>query len=65
VRTYAMPRDVVAEAFTRNARHRAAVMESLAEVRGLCAELGLVTRWSRPVWRRLGIWDDAVDRLAA
>jgi hypothetical protein len=60
VRTYDMPHAVVAEAFTQSAAHRAFVMQSLAGVRALCVELGLVTAWTRPVWRRLGIWDDAV-----
>jgi len=59
VGTYRMPREVVAEAFTRSAQHRAFVMESLADVRQLCVELGLVTSWTRPLWRRLHIWDDA------
>jgi hypothetical protein len=57
VRTYGIPQAVVAEAFTRNPGHRAFVMASLARVRALCDELGLVTDWTRPLWRRLGIWD--------
>ncbi len=60
VRTYEMPRTVVDEAFTRNAVHRAFVMDALAGVRELCDELGLVTTWTRPLWRRLGIWDAPV-----
>jgi hypothetical protein len=56
VRTYGMPREVVDEAFVRNPVHRAFVMDSLGRVRALCDELGLVTDWTRPVWRRLGIW---------
>jgi len=55
VRTYDIPSEVVAAAYTRNAAHRAFVAESLADVRGLCVELGLVTRWTRPIWRRLGL----------
>jgi hypothetical protein len=58
VRTYSIPREVVAEAFTKSAAHRRFVMGSLAKVRGLCVELGLVTWWTLPVWRRLGIWDE-------
>jgi hypothetical protein len=50
VRTYGIPREVVAEAFTRNAAHRAFVKQSLAKVRELCVELGLVTQWTRPLW---------------
>ena len=43
--------DVVAEAFTRSATHRAFVMQSLAKVRELCVELGLVTPWTRRFWQ--------------
>jgi hypothetical protein len=57
VRAYGMPREVVAEAYTRNPRHRATVLDSLASVRSLCVELGLVTRWTRPLWRGLGVCD--------
>jgi hypothetical protein len=57
VRTYGIPREVIDEAFVRNPAHRAFVMNSLARVRALCDELGLVTKWTLPVWRRLGIWD--------
>jgi len=59
VRAYGIPREVVAEAFTRNATHHAFVARSLAGVRGLCVELGLVTGWTRPLWRGLGIADVA------
>ena len=59
VRTYGMPPAVVAEAYTRSATHRAYVNASLADVRALCLELGLVTRLARPIWRRLGILDAA------
>jgi hypothetical protein len=55
VATYGMPRDVVAEAYTRCAVHRAFVTESVAGVRALSVELGLVNRGTRPVWRRLGL----------
>jgi hypothetical protein len=61
VRTYAMPREVVAEAYTRSAVHGAFVLESVAGVRGLCAEIGLVTGWTRPLWRRLGLSTDGAS----
>jgi len=60
VRTYGIPSAVVAEAFTHSPIHRAFVMDSLASLRALCAEIGLVTDWTRPVWRRLGIWGQSV-----
>jgi hypothetical protein len=56
VRTYALPRAVVAEAYTACPEHRAFVMDSVAGVRELCDDLGLVTPWMRPLWRRLGLW---------
>jgi hypothetical protein len=55
VRTYAIPPDVVEATFTKSPAHRAFVMASLAKVRELCVELELVTPWTRPLWRRLGI----------
>jgi hypothetical protein len=60
VRAYRIPRAVVAEAYTRNPRHRADTLDALAKVRALCRELGLVTRRSARLWRLLGIWDEPV-----
>ena len=56
VRTYEIPKSVVREAYTKNARHRANSQAALRKVRALCAELGLITRSSHQVWRSLGIW---------
>jgi hypothetical protein len=56
VRTYGIPREVIAQAYDRNPEHRQRTLEALAKVRELCRELGLVTPWSRPVWQRFGIW---------
>lgn len=64
VRTYGMPRTVVAEAYTHSPVHRAFVLDSLARVRELCEELGLVHSATRPVWRALGIWPDAAPLAA-
>jgi para-aminobenzoate N-oxygenase AurF len=58
VRTYGMPPAVVAEAYSNSPAHRAFVLDSLARVRALCDELGLVTTWTRPAWRQLGIWPE-------
>jgi P-aminobenzoate N-oxygenase AurF len=41
VARYSIPRAVIAEAYTRNPRHRADIIASLAKVRKLCDELGL------------------------
>src|SRR5207244_9099772 len=53
VRTYGIPKEVVAEAYTRNPRHRAETVEALRKVRELCVELGIALP---TLWRRPGIW---------
>ena len=58
VGTYGIPKEVVAEAYTRNPRHRAKTVEALGKVRDLCREIGIVTRWSLPLWQRMGIWEN-------
>src|SRR5207253_589438 len=58
VGTYDIPKEVVAEAYTRNRRHRAKTVEALGKVRDLCREIGIVTRWSLPLWQRMGIWEN-------
>lgn len=60
IRRYRIPAAVVAEAYTQNPVHRRRVVESLACVRALCLELGVVSRWSEGLWRRLGIWEAPV-----
>ena len=53
VSEYAIPRDVIAEAYTRNPRHRAETVEAVRKVRELFVELGIAWPW---LWRLLGIW---------
>lgn len=55
VRTYAIPRAVLAEAYGRNPEHRERTLAALAKVRGLLDELGLVPPGARPVWRAVGL----------
>ena len=55
VRTYGVPKRVVAEAYG-SAEARASVNESLRKVRTLLDELGLITPLTRPIWRALKIW---------
>ena len=52
VGTYGIPEDVIREAYTRNAEHRARTQEAVGKVRGLLNELGL---YSAGVWRVLGL----------
>ena len=58
VRTYRIPKDVVREAYTDNAEHKASVRESLRKVRDLCLEVGIVTPTSKRLWQAFGIWED-------
>jgi len=50
---YSIPRAVIAEAYTRNPRHRADIAASLAKVRKLCDELGLTRPPYLVLWRLL------------
>jgi hypothetical protein len=54
-RTYAIPRQVMNEAYRHGAIHRAGVRDSLAKVRALCSELDMMTGVARPLWRRLEV----------
>jgi hypothetical protein len=54
VREFAIPPAVVAEAFTDNAEYRALTYQSLAKVRALMDELGLVTPRTARWWRTIG-----------
>ena len=56
VHTYAIPDEVVREAYTRNPAHRERVVQSLSKVRTLLEDLGLVTPVAKRIWLRLGIW---------
>ncbi len=64
VKTYAIPKTVLREAFDDNAAHRASVRASLRKVRRLAHELGLVTAATRQIWRAFGIWEDDVTAPA-
>jgi hypothetical protein len=57
IRSYDIPKDVVDAAYTRNAEHHAFARASLAKVRALCTELGLITPLSARLWRSMGIMD--------
>lgn len=49
----------VARTARRSPEHRALRAASVAGIRRLCAETGLLPRWARPMWKALGIWDGA------
>ncbi len=55
IRTYGIPKAVVAEAYTRNPQHRAETIAALRKVRALCQEIGLITPASVPLWSAFGL----------
>ncbi len=55
IATYDIPPDVIDEAFTNNPAHRDIVVASLAKVRALCEELGLMTDQATELWRENGL----------
>jgi hypothetical protein len=59
VRTYHIPRPVLREAYRDNPAARQYVVDSLGKVRQLCESLGLITPWTRPLWKLHGIWGEA------
>src|SRR5436309_513319 len=61
VRTHGIPAAVIAEAYTRNPRHRENTLAALAKLRDLCREIGIVTPWSVRLWRAAGIWQEERD----
>ena len=55
-RANAIPPSVVRSG-RRSPEQRALVAGSVAGIRRLCAETGLLPRWARPLWRAMGVWD--------
>ena len=51
VARYQIPRTVIADAYSRNPRHRADTAASLAKVRNLCTNLGLTRAPYRALWQ--------------
>lgn len=54
IRQFAIPPDVVEEAFTYNPAYRVVTFDSLKKVRALMDELGLVTQKTKRLWRAVG-----------
>ena len=55
VARYDVPKVVLDEAYTNNDEHKLATAESLAKVRNLCQELGLMRTPFGRLWRALGL----------
>ena len=58
IREYEIPESVIDEAYTNNEDFQADAARSLAKVRNLCVELGLVNRFTKRIWVKRGIWAD-------
>jgi hypothetical protein len=58
VRRHRIPKEVVAEAFTRNFTHHAEALASMQKLRRLWLELGLAGPAYRSLWRLLRLWPD-------
>jgi hypothetical protein len=58
VRAYAIPKDVLAEAYGPASPSRDATRDSLRKVRSLLTELGLVTPPAKRLWKAFGIWEE-------
>jgi hypothetical protein len=56
-RTFGIPRQVFRTAF-RSPAGRTLLQESVAKPRRLCAELGLMTRPARLLWKAMGVWQE-------
>jgi len=59
IRRYAIPREVVREAYKDNPDHAQRTKDALRKVRRLAEEIGIVNAVTKPIWKVLGIWDDA------
>ena len=57
VAKYQIPRQVIAQAYTRNPHHRAQTTASLARVRALCTQLGITGRPYGVLWSLLRLGD--------
>ncbi|MBV8691072.1 MAG: diiron oxygenase [Actinobacteria bacterium] len=57
IKRYGIPKHVIKEAYG-TAEARATAARSLRKVRNLCVELGLVTWFTKPIWKALHIWGE-------
>jgi len=53
--TYGIPAAVIEQAYTDNPAHRELLVASLAKIRALCEELGLITTEAERRWRDAGL----------
>jgi len=56
VRRFAIPADVLREAYTTNPMHRVRTAEAVTKVRKLCQELDVVTPGTVKLWKAFHLW---------
>jgi hypothetical protein len=61
IRRHHIPKEVVAEAFTRNPVHQAEALASMRKLRRLWVNLGLAGPVYRSLWKVLGLWRDGAE----
>jgi len=54
---HGMPKGTLRREMDRD-QARQFVKDSVGKVRRLCVELGIVTRFSKPIWKLSGLWDE-------
>ena len=64
LRTFGVPREVTRRAL-RSPASRQLLAESVAKPRRLCAELGLMTRPARALWKLMGVWAEEPEQAPA
>jgi hypothetical protein len=65
VKRYAIPKPVIADAYTDNDAHHAEALESMRKLRRLWHELDLDGPVYRRLWQALGLWDPRPDTHAS
>jgi hypothetical protein len=65
IRAFRIPDDVVREVYTDNPHMAQEIRDSVSKTRELCAELGMMNRVQRRVWKAMGIYDEPARKAAA
>lgn len=64
MREFGIPEEVIVEAYRRDPKARRELKGSLAKVRDLAVELGLVDGFTKQIWRAYRIWDEPAKAAA-
>lgn len=56
IKEFAIPDNVVREVYTDNPDAAREISDSVGKTRELCAEIGMVSTFTRRIWKAMGIW---------